>query len=87
VPPAKLKITRNIKEMIMSKLLSAALAIAAAFTLSTAAQAKPYKCWNPAICKAVCGKAICGADIASKAQQEDMKAKNQVKAAPAKPQR
>lgn len=71
----------------MNKLLSAALATVAAFAISSTAEAKTYKCWNPAICIAVCGKSICGQDLASKAQQQDIQSKKQVKAAPAKPQR
>lgn len=67
----------------MTKVLSAVFAAAAFFALSNIAEAKPYKCWNPAICKAVCGSAICGNNFASQAQQQDMAAKPKVKAAPA----
>ena len=53
------------------KLVAATLSAAAAvvigglFTSPAQAQGKTYECWNPAICRAVCGKAICGGAVMS----------------------
>lgn len=72
----------------MNKLFSAALASIALIAVTGGAEAKAYKCWNPAICIAVCGKPVCGEAFASQAQQRDAQSKpqTQIKAAPAKPQ-
>lgn len=43
------------------RLPAIALGALGLFALSAPAQA--YCCWNPAICKAVCGSACCGADL------------------------
>lgn len=39
---------------------AATLAVLGSLLTAAPAAAKTYKCWNPAICKAVCGKAVCG---------------------------
>ncbi len=50
------------------KLVAATLSAAAAvviggmFTTPAQAQGKTYTCWNPAICKAVCGSTTCGSN-------------------------
>jgi hypothetical protein len=62
-------------EMIMIKLFTPILVAATVVALSSAAQAKAYTCWNPAICKAVCGKPTCGEAFASTAQSQDRAAK------------
>jgi hypothetical protein len=69
----------------VSKLSTAFVAAAAILALSPAAEAKTYKCWNPAICIAVCGKPVCGQALASQAQQRDIQSKKQVKAVKAAP--
>jgi hypothetical protein len=61
----------------MNKLMILAV-IAAAFAMPGAVQAKPYTCWNPAICKAVCGKPTCGEAFASTAQSQDQAAKGKM---------
>jgi hypothetical protein len=58
----------------MNKLIISAI-VAAAFAMPGVVQAKTYTCWNPAICKAVCGKTTCGEALASSAQSQDQAAK------------
>ncbi len=59
----------------MTKFVLAALATLVLAAPFTSAQAKPYKCWNPAICKAVCGKAVCGSLTSSQMQSDQASAK------------
>ncbi|HYF55374.1 MAG TPA: hypothetical protein VEA41_14045 [Salinarimonas sp.] len=60
------------------KLVAATLSAAAAvviggmFTSTAQAQSKPYTCWNPAICKAVCGKPTCGGAAMSSGREAQM---------------
>lgn len=45
----------------------AALSILAGALLPSQVSAKTYTCWfNPAICKAICGKTTCGAALKTK---------------------
>lgn len=45
--------------------LMGAASILAGAMLPTQVSAKAYTCWNPAICKAVCGKPTCGSALKS----------------------
>lgn len=52
--------------------LGAALVLAATLIFSglNPTSAEAYCCWNPAICKAVCGSACCGNNLTTKPKNE-----------------